>query len=690
MSDDEENRDMVSLASQKIFPRNLTARASYLVPGNPVNSRPEAGVDNCYPGLEFDQRNLDQRFFPGLVFYFHRADGARLIDGPLLDAQTKAGISFGDLNAAPYYIWGILGRFLVEYKDPSMLGCQAQSGMEVWRRVHDLLPGPVAVALGPSPGINRSLDQDIQDALNAAYAAVSTGTNGRYAVLKNPDGTVKCIVMGEMRARYLDDNGVIDPEVYTPGDITKTMCAPWMYDFRDCYCFYWSSNKPDIVSVPMADGSAKDYVNFLRRTEDRTSNPPFDVDYYKKSVDGKTLLRRDTELRYEDMVDGWWQKLPVVLGDLESEDSIAEPVPAPMDSLKELQFADVVRELTYLATVEHALTVEYLYAYYSMNQSVAQADLARRVQAAAKQVFAIAVDEMRHLMWANLALYELGAKASVGRAKTIGEAPNPARNGRKMLSGVTIKYLNTRFSLNPLDAKTLDWFIRVEAPSKKVNQGLDGMYVYILERLRLGQDIPNAERLVPLIKLIIDEGHGHWERFTRIKETLDGIPEQTYLHPINNDAPSATDAKYLALCDSYYQLILKAIEVSVTLGREAQSELVGAAVRIMQNLDELALVLASRGYLPRFTLPRDGKRAVPKSAPKFAVTATGSPSVAANADALSQLEYLYGKIDSTLTHVSQSDSAEERLRANEQKRRLAAHRSEVDRILMSNLSERGE
>src|SRR5919202_495522 len=56
--------------SDKIFPRNLTAKASRQVVGNPVNTRLESGVGNCYPGLEFDQRNLDRRFFPGLVFEF--------------------------------------------------------------------------------------------------------------------------------------------------------------------------------------------------------------------------------------------------------------------------------------------------------------------------------------------------------------------------------------------------------------------------------------------------------------------------------------------------------------------------------------------------------------------------------------------------------------------------------------------
>lgn len=55
---------------KKVFPRNMTARAAYRVAGNPVVTRPEDAVANCYPGLELDVRNLDRRFFPGLVFEF--------------------------------------------------------------------------------------------------------------------------------------------------------------------------------------------------------------------------------------------------------------------------------------------------------------------------------------------------------------------------------------------------------------------------------------------------------------------------------------------------------------------------------------------------------------------------------------------------------------------------------------------
>src|ERR1700694_1962218 len=69
--------------NSKIFPRNLTARATVEIAGNPVTTRLESGVGNCYPGLEFDHRNLDRRFFPGLVFEF--------VSSPAREAALRQG-----------------------------------------------------------------------------------------------------------------------------------------------------------------------------------------------------------------------------------------------------------------------------------------------------------------------------------------------------------------------------------------------------------------------------------------------------------------------------------------------------------------------------------------------------------------------------------------------------------------------
>src|SRR5882672_1296733 len=58
----------------KLLPRNVAALrrgqaaadGARVVTGNPVSTRLESGVGNCFPGLECDLRNLERRFFPFL------------------------------------------------------------------------------------------------------------------------------------------------------------------------------------------------------------------------------------------------------------------------------------------------------------------------------------------------------------------------------------------------------------------------------------------------------------------------------------------------------------------------------------------------------------------------------------------------------------------------------------------------
>ena len=521
---------------KKIFPRNLTARAGYIVTGNPANSRPESGVDNCYPGLEFDQRNLEQRFFPGLIFYFHRDDGA------LLSGVDPSHPLTSVLHDGSLWLWGLYGRVRVEDDDESVISFRGQSGIQVWRRIHDLLPGTVALALGPAPGAAAAFSPQLRNDLYEMYRQSCDHNNAYCCQPRYSDKTLDYVVLAGPRARYLSEDGVIEPEAYAAGDLTKTLCSPWMYDFRDCYCFYWSSNKPDIVNVPVEGGPDIPYVNFLRATDNRGPTPSQDVDSFVPIIGGRQVSRKSLELSAKDMVEGWWQKLPVVLNDTESLTSIATVIPPVGPSPASLTTAEIIAELRYLATVEHAVCVEYLYAYYSINKApVASGKDIQSITSAASELFLIATDEMRHLAWVNIALDLLGAPPSLDRATYIAEPPALARNGRRPnVEGLV--YLNRPFELKPLNASTLDWFIAVEAPSKSVNEGLDGMYVHILESLNDPDNpVPNPDRVGPLIKLLIDEGDGHWRKFSQIKATLAGIPESTsFGQPINRRQAKTT------------------------------------------------------------------------------------------------------------------------------------------------------
>ncbi|MFE7099868.1 ferritin-like domain-containing protein [Streptomyces erythrochromogenes] len=574
----------------KFFPRNLTARADYQVRGNPSGSRPESGVDNCYPGLEFDQRNLDTAFFPGLRVDFHRADGARVLSvadrPPSPDRLRDADLTD---DRRPMYVRALCGRTTVDQPEgrAPTVDCTGMDGLDVWRHVHDLLPGRIAVLIGPLPDRNYpgpppDEPLDLNDARLAGADNVPRGENGEVET---------ALLVGD-RARYLDDDGVIEPEAYRPGELTRSLCAPWQYDFRDCGCYYWAASKPDVTSS--ADGTVPE-VNFLRR--DRSDPPAPD-----KSSDIRGQ-RSDLELTYGDLVRDW-NVLPVVLDDREQREPDGEgPASRPRaarparsggsDGMTPGQVAD---RLTELAGVEHALCVEYLYAHYSLNAPMrlpASADeLTRRAHAAGQEVFSVAVDEMRHLRWVNEALDVLGRRPVLDRAEEI---------KREKVH---------RFGLEPLTLQRLQWFVDVEAPSRSSSADpddpstIDGMYVELHAALvKHGDRFHDADRLTHLIKLIIDEGNDHWRRFRAVQGHLAGLTEQQFLRPLAAETTDETDLELRRRSDEHYELLMGTLQASFALRDTAGGDLMRFSRVVMQNMHETNHELAARGVGPLFTLP---------------------------------------------------------------------------------------
>jgi hypothetical protein len=551
--------DLNELLAIKIFPRNLTARATNVVRGNAAISRPESGVDNCYPGLEFDQRNLDKRFFPSLRFEYHRGEGAVLVEVAPDSEATRLGLSL-PRAAGELYLWALRGSFSVA--EPASIFMGGLNGLEVWRRVHDLRPGPLAIILGPRPGFSAAepsgqLESALQQAMQMQTGAV-IGDDERLFVLFGS------------RAAYLQD-GVIGDE-FAPGELTATLCAPWQYDFRDCGCFYWASSKPDIVS---SEDGQQPYLNFQRK--DRTAIPG-------SAAAVLAQWERDSELDYPELVQGAWNELPVVLNNRE----VTRFVSPKLADVPLLSREVVIEELRYLAEVEHALCVEYLYAHYSLNapfNSSGSDPVTTRISEAAQEVFQIAVDEMRHLRWVNECLAMLRGRVALGRASRIG------------------RQLERVFALRPLGAEQLQWFIDVEAPSQQMGEQIDGMYVRLLTSIvRQPEQFPERDRLLPMIKTIIDEGQEHWARFVAVRTHLQGIDEARFLRSLG---PSRDEiqSRLLRLSDENYRVLLASLSVTLEFGDRAGGLLLEQSRRAMFNLHEINHLLASQGVAPQFALP---------------------------------------------------------------------------------------
>ena len=552
----------------KLFPRNLTARAAHTIEANPVTSRPESGTDVCTPGLEIDLRALEERFFPGFVWEFERPpeQGAKVVDMLPVVQGLRREECIGRNRGG--YIWAILGRIHRDDAEPRFFAFDNAAGRTVWRRVRDLAKGRVAILIGPTPkneGISR---KDAQKLLAEVLAS-------REPKIVREDRKLVYAAMAADRREYIDrETGVIVDD-YAPGELTKGLCSPWQFDFRDCGCAYWAAAKPDMVRSPDPDVR---YLNYNRNRRLHANEPDTPV-----LADRKAAMYSE-----EAMVSGAWLDFPTVIGDVERDTQ-----PAVIELMPAGQLFDrkhTANELGYLATVEHALLIEYLYSAYTVNAAFSRASQAVR---------AIAIDEMRHFLWVNELLQILNYYPSTGRAHVLGADPRRAITERHCRQPIDIGYMHKAFQLCPLTLPTVDYYIDVEKNSRTINGMYSHLYSSVLGR---PDEFPEHRRLLPILKLIIDEGEDHYERLVNVRKTLEGHKAGEWLLKLG--APKKREQKQLySLAERYYHLLLHIISTSFRLDNGGPL-LLTMAKDLMRELDETIAALASMGVAFEWPAPQ--------------------------------------------------------------------------------------
>ncbi|MGQ0446249.1 MAG: hypothetical protein ACT4O2_14270 [Beijerinckiaceae bacterium] len=205
------------LQSMKLFARNLTARADRVVLGNPVTTRPEDAVENCFPGLEFDQRNFDKAFFPGVLFEWHHDGGVAV---RLRDPQGAAGFFTDDDLKSGVFLIAFAGRFSARRPGPPRFLTRfvlPPAGLDAWRLARDVEPGPLSIILGSRALFDLAQQsEDVRGQLDS-WVSFNAETGAPPEATTNEQGQFKWIVGVGERARFLTSEGVIDPAHISPG-----------------------------------------------------------------------------------------------------------------------------------------------------------------------------------------------------------------------------------------------------------------------------------------------------------------------------------------------------------------------------------------------------------------------------------------------------------------------------------------
>ena len=523
--------------------------------GNPVTTRLEDGVGNCFPGLECDLRNLERRFFPGLE--------VDIADGSLTIAAV-------DLSAAPASLRSSLrdvardvaaGRAWSVDSIASKFGPFGALALDV----SDLALTPAGGARSPSQ------PADVWTALRLIpereVVEITLARRGR------PKVTVRA-----PRAAYLDDNGAL-AAMFQPGEMTQSLCSPWTHDFRDCACFYWASNHPDIVQparpVGVAD-SAWDVRVPWERAERAASPAPDTAVGDEGANEAREMRHYEINMR--------WQELDFVLDGREVREPY-EPGALP-PNVKAIAAEKVELFLRYAAGVELAVIQEYLAAMYSLRPDAGQDDSELRldVTSARAELLRVAISEMHHLRVANDVLRTW--LASRGGQQPFAPALAVAD---KVPSGPGGAYRAR--ALKALTPEVLQGFINIEQPSKAV----DGLYARIFVTLRPALPAAAAD-----IRSVMMDGETHYQTFRFVQEWLGRHDPADYLADLPE--PPKTLPEHVALQVRYVD-ILKALQSAYQLGLPAGRAALDQARGLMlgaNGLEGLAQAVINKGFGVRF------------------------------------------------------------------------------------------
>ena len=385
---------------------------------------------------------------------------------------------------------------------------------------------------------------------------------------------------------------------YQPGELTQSLCSPWMHDFRDCGCTYWASNHPDIVLAeapldqrPLPSGAPDEVlrgdvqVDWLRS----------DRNWLATSAVGSRAAR-DTQMSHFE-INQRWQDLAIVLEGREIGDFYvsrsrqidrAQPYATP---------TELRDHLIELAGLEHLVSLLYLYARYSVLPAPAAGapPLLREDLEFTRQVLLeIAVSEMQHLRWANQILWHLFEAGVVPDWNDFSASVAPPAKKIPGAGGLP----DTPAKLAPLTPDTLKLFIAVEEPSGFI----DGRYSRVAATLLQAKYPPY---LHDLASVIVRDGENHYLHFRDVQRVLSAYQTTLYLRPL---VEAALGDPKVAPALKTYKAIVDELSTGYQRGDVTNMKSIADARALMFELDAQAEALAGQNIGVPFLSPYESQK----------------------------------------------------------------------------------
>lgn len=252
-----------------INPLNVTAQLAYRAQGNPPSTLPSAAISNCYPGLEFDFRNVWKNLFEGIELH-----EAGMVDSGHLVVEVFAG-------------------------SPAAI-----AGVDVFDRL-------VSVD-------GREVERQSQRPSGASDVSALEFSNALAHIVQKSGTAVPCIfqkdngsrVVANLVVRPIFDGVAIAEPLAEPGALTQSLCSPWQADYRECGCFYWAASRPDFVNAQPGAGAGAPPQGHDWMQRARTPADPYQADAGGFSPN---------HISYDDLYLAWESHLKFVIGGKDAE-----------------------------------------------------------------------------------------------------------------------------------------------------------------------------------------------------------------------------------------------------------------------------------------------------------------------------------------------------------------------------------
>jgi hypothetical protein len=249
-------------------------------------------------------------------------------------------------------------------------------------------------------------------------------------------------------------------------------------------------------------------------------------------------------------------------------------------SSEPLNREQVLDELDVLATVEHALIVEYLSVGCALGHDMeAEKGGATTTQGrnAAGAASSLAMGQMFHLKGINRGLVDAGRSVQLGRASSI--------------SGDSIAEI-------PLDPPSHAQLERLLEREEAIASAVDERYTRLRPAVT-SDPVFEGDLLDELRFIIVDDGPTHAAAVATLRDSLGDLAPAEFLRATRREPTDTFEGRLLDVSDRSYRLIQAALQEHFA----SQHSFRGLAISAMEGLDQINRALVQRGLLPPFTHP---------------------------------------------------------------------------------------